>query len=200
VGFRNIRLAVPAFALGNGYAIACMGTLPMLYDHWLVLDALVNLPLQAIFAVMVIRRADAVLSGAKLPEVTSGAMVLAALRRGRLLMNYDALWFVFLASAAVFEAMLVLDGRYRDAPMAVFIVPVIAAVLRIWTKDRPRAMGWEELLAANALALLSIADAIMEGSGNLDFVVWNIAALVMAGPVLMAQEGKTRVRKVPKRS
>ena len=59
-------------------------------------------------------------------------------------MNYDALWFIFLASAAVFEAMLVFDGRYRDAPMAVFLVPVIASVLRIWTRDRPRAMGWEE--------------------------------------------------------
>ncbi len=200
VGFRNIRLAVPSFALGNGFAIACMGTLPMLYDHWLVLDALVNLPLQAIFAVMAIRRADAILSGEKLAPVTSGAMVLAALRRGRLLLNYDALWFVFLAGAAVFEAMLVFDGRYRDASMPVFIVPVIAAVLRIWTKDKPQAMGWEEILAANALALLAIADAIMEGSGNLDFVVWNVAALVMAGPVILAQEAKRGVRRVPRRS
>ena len=64
----------PSFALGNGFAIACMGTLPMLYDHWLELDALVNLPLQAIFAVMVIRRADAVLSRAPLPPVTTGAL------------------------------------------------------------------------------------------------------------------------------
>ena len=51
VGFRNVRLAVPSFALGNGYAIACMGTLPMLYDNWLRLDAAVNLLLQAVFAV-----------------------------------------------------------------------------------------------------------------------------------------------------
>ena len=127
-------------------------------------------------------------------------MTLAALRRGRLAVNYDALWFIFLASAAVFEAMLVFDGRYRDAPMAVFIVPVIAAVLRIWTKDRPKAMGWEEILAANALALLAIVDAVIEGANNLDFVTWNVAALVMAAPVLMAQEGKRAVRKVKKRA
>ena len=200
VGFRNVRLAVPSFALGNGYAIACMGTLPMLYDNWLRLDAAVNLLLQAVFAVLVIRRADAVLSGAELPPVTTGAMTLAALRRGRLRVNYDSLWFIFLASAAVFEAMLVFDGRYRDAPMAVFLVPVIASVLRIWTRDRPKSMGWEELLAGNALALLAIIDAVIEGANNLDFVTWNVAALVMAAPVLMAQEGKRAVGKVKKRA
>jgi exo-beta-1,3-glucanase (GH17 family) len=200
VGCRNIRLAVPAFALGNGFSIACMGTLPMLYDGWLRLDAAVNLGLQAVFAVLVILRADAVLSGATLPPVTTGAMSLAALRRGRLLVNYDSLWFIFLASAAVFEAMLVFDGRYRDAPMAVFLVPVIASVLRLWTKDRPKAMGWEEIIAGNALALLAIIDAVIEGPNNPDFVTWNVAALVMAAPVLMAQEGKRGVRKAKRRT
>jgi exo-beta-1,3-glucanase (GH17 family) len=196
VGFRNKRLAVPSFALGNGYAIACIGTLPMLYDNWLRLDAVVNLTLQAIFAVLVIRRADAVLSGAALPAHTSGAATLAALRRGRLLLNYDSLWFIFLASAAVFEALLVFDGRYRDAPMPVFIVPVIASVFRFWTKDKVTGLGWEEMLAGNALALLAIADAVIEGGLNLDFVTWNIAALVMAAPVVVAQEGKRGGRRV----
>jgi ABC-type uncharacterized transport system permease subunit len=79
--------------------------------------------------------------------------------------------------------------------MPVFIIPVIAAVFRIWTKDKPKMLGWEEILAANALGILAIASALMEGSANLDFVTWNIAALVLAGPVLMAQEGKRGVRK-----
>jgi len=194
VGFRDVRLAVPSFALGNGFAIGCMGTLPMLYDHWLELDALVNLPLQAVFAFMVIARADAVLGGRALPAMTTGAQTIAALRRGRLLMNYDSLGFVFLASAAVIEAMLVFDGRYRDAPMPVFIVPVIAAVFRFWTKDRPRQLGWEEILAAYALAILTMLDALIEGAKNLDFVTWGVAALVLAAPVVMATEGKTRAR------
>ncbi len=192
VGFRNMRLAVPAFALGNGFAIACMGTLPMLYDNWLRLDALVNLPLQAVFAFLVIRRADAVLAGRALPLVMTGAEVLAKLRRLRLPFTYDALWFVFLASAAVFQAMLVFSGRYRDAPLPVFIIPVMAAVLRFWTKDKPSNLGWEELLAANVLAVLALADAVMEGAQNLDFVVWNVAALVLAAPVIIAMPGKTR--------
>ncbi len=186
VGFRNTRLLVASFALGNGFAIACMGTLPMLYDGWLRLDAAVNLLLQAAFAFLVIRRADVVLRGKKLPPVVTGTQTLAALRRGRLPMNYDSLWFVFLASAAIFEAMLVFDGRYRDAPMAVFIVPVIAAVLRFITRDRPKQLGWEEILAAYALALLALAGMFIEGQTNLDFMTWNFAAWIMAAPVVIA--------------
>jgi exo-beta-1,3-glucanase (GH17 family) len=187
-GFRNIRLAVPSFALGNGFAIACAGTLPMPYDHWLVLDALVNLPLQAIFAYLTIRRTDALLAGEQSPQQTSAATTLAALRRGKLLFNYDSLSFIFLAGAAIMQAMLVFDGRYRDAPMPVFIIPVIAAVLKFWTKDKPKNLKWEDLLTANALAVLAIASAIIEGSANLDFITWSFAALIMAAPIVIAQD------------
>lgn len=199
VGFRDVRLAVPSFALGNGYAIACMGTLPLLYDNWQVLDALVNLPLQLLFAVLVIRRAEARLAGTPLPPAMNGAEVVAGLRRCRLPLTYDALWFVFLASAAVYEAILVFNGRYFDAPTPVFIIPVIAAVLRFWTRDRPRRMGWEELLASFALALLALADLLLEGSSNLDFCTWNVGALVLAAPCILAAEGRRGVRK-PKRA
>jgi len=199
VGMRNPRLAVPSFALGNGFAIACIGTLPMLYDKWPVLDALVNLPLQFIFAFLVIRRADALLSGATLPPAMTGAEVLAALRRCRLPLNYHALWFVFLAAAAIFEAILVFNGRYLDAPTPVFIIPIIAAVLRFWTKDRPQQMGWEELLASFSLAALALADLLIESSSNLDFVLWNVGAMVLAAPCIMAAEGKRGVRKAKKK-
>jgi exo-beta-1,3-glucanase (GH17 family) len=195
VGFRNQRLALPAFALGNGLAIACIGTLPVMYDTGLRLDALINLPLQAFFAVLVLRRADDVLAGRPLPAPTTGGDVLAALRRFRLPLNYDALWFVFLATATVFEAALVFDGRYRDAPTSVFIVPAIAAVLRFWTKDMPKPLRWEEILAANGLALLAVADSIVEGPKNLEFLIWNVCALVMAAPVVMTMEGKTKKRR-----
>ena len=188
-GLRNFRLAVPAFILGNGLAIAAAGTLPMLYDNWLMLDALVNLPLQAVFAILAIRRADAILAGEALPPAVSAAATLRGLRRGRPSLGYDSLWFLFLVSAAIFEAMLVFDGRYRDAPMAVFIVPVIAAVLRFWTKDRPANLGWEDVLAAASLAGLAIVDTMIEGAANLDFLTWNFAALILAAPVL-ANKGR----------
>ncbi len=195
VGFRNQRLALPSFALGNGFAVACIGTLPMLYNQWLLLDALVNLPMQAIFAVCIIRRADAVLAGKTLSPPQTGALVLADLRRLTLPLSYDGLWFIFLVSAVIFEALLVFDGRYRDAPMPVFIIPVMAAVLRFWTKDKPRQMGWEELLAGFGLAILAIASLLIEGAQNLEFVTWNVGAIIMAAPVVMAAEGKKRRRK-----
>jgi exo-beta-1,3-glucanase (GH17 family) len=169
-GFRDPRLLVPAFMLGNGYAIACIGTLPLLYGGWQYLEAAVNLLLQAVFAFMVVRRADAVLSGAASPQ------------RDR-----NTLEFLFLAAAAIVQALLVFDGRTRDTPLPAFIIPVIAAVLRFWTRDRPQALGWKEFCAASALALLAIADLVMEGAKNLDFVTWNLAALVLAAPSLEAK-------------
>ena len=182
-GFRNMRLAVPAFALGNGFALACLGTLPMLYDNWLRLDALVNLPMQALLAFVAIRRAEAFLAARPPAFTRSGAEVLVRLRRGRFGFDYGSLWFLFLASAAVFEALLVFDGRYRDAPMAVFIIPVMASILRLWTKDSP-ALGWEETLSGLALAVLALVDFVIEGPQNLDFITWNVAALALAAPVL----------------
>jgi exo-beta-1,3-glucanase (GH17 family) len=206
-GFRNIRLAVPSFMVGNAFAIACAGTLPMLYfswsyftTNWLDFDAIVNLPLQAIFAVFIVRRADTLLAGKPVPPYVSAATTLSALRRGRLLFNYDSLWFIFLISAAIFQIMLVFDGRYRDAPMPVFIIPTVAAVFRFWTKDKPHNLGWEDILAGNVLAVGALASAIIEGPNNLDFITWNVAALVLAAPILIAQDGKKAgvKRRVPK--
>ncbi|MDR3520636.1 MAG: glycoside hydrolase [Acidocella sp.] len=199
VRFRSSRLAVPSFALGNAYAIACAGTLPMLYDYWQVVDAIVNLSLQAVFAVMIIRRADAILAGEMLPPRVSAGATLAALRRGRLLFNYDSFSFLFLISAMIFQMMLVFDGRYREAPMAVFIIPVLGALFRFWTKDRPKNLTWEDILSANTLALAAIVSAVMEGANNLDFITWNMAALLMAAPIILATEGKRGVRKVKRR-
>ena len=169
----------------------------MLYDNWLRLDALVNLPLQAIFAVLAIRRAQAVLSGKILPPPITGAQTLAALRRGKFPFTYDSFWFIFLASAAIFQTLLVFDGRYRDAPMAVFIIPVIAAGIRVWTKDKPKQLGWEEILSANILALFGILDAVIEGGNNLEFVTWSIAAVIMAAPVIVAPEARRLANRRP---
>jgi hypothetical protein len=74
--------------------------------------------------------------------------------------------------------------------MAVFIVPVMASVLRLWTRDRP-SLGWEEILAAGALSGLAIVDMVIEGPQNLPFLMWNIAALALAAPVLAARRLRT---------
>ncbi len=194
-GMRNLRLAVPAFALGNAFSLACLGTLPLLYDKWQVLCALVNLPLQLVFAVLALRRAGAVLVGQALPPAQNGAAVLARLRAFRLPLSYDGLWFIFLAGAAVSQALLVFNGRYLDAPMPAFIIPIIAAVLRLWSKDKPVQMGWEELLASFALATLALVDLLLEGGQNLEFAAWNAGALLLAAPCILAAEAKKGRRK-----
>lgn len=191
-GFQNARLAVPSFVLGNAFSLACIGTLPLLYNNWLRVDALVNLPLQAIFAFMIIKRADHILRGNSPPKPITAAETIRALRRLSLRFNYDSITFIFMASAAIFEAMLMFDGRYRDAPMSVFIVPVVGAVFRFWTKDKPETLGWEEILAANVLGILAIIDSVVEGPENLDFVTWSVAAVVLAAPVILAQETRHR--------
>jgi len=200
IGCRNLRLAVPSFALGNGFAIACMGTLPLLYDKWQLLGAVVNLPLQFIFAFLVIARADDVFAGNILSPVIPGSEVLSSLRRFRLPLNYQSLSFIFLAAGAISQAILVLNGRYFDTPMPVFIVPIMAAVIRIWTKDRPQKMGWEELVASFALAALALLDMMMEGSANLEFVIWNIGALALAAPCVLAAESKRGIKKAKKKA
>lgn len=182
--FRNAHLVIPSFVLGNGFAYACMGTLPLLYDHWLQLDAMVNLPLQALFAFMAVQRTSLFLSGSKPAKNVSGALVLARLRRFYFSFDYESLWFLFLVSAAIFEALLVFDGRYREAPMAVFIVPVLASALRLWTQDFP-SLGWEEGTAGLTLAGLAAVDMVIEGPQNQAFFIWNCAAILLALPVLM---------------
>lgn len=177
------RVAVVAFALSNGFALACLGTLPLLYDNWLRLDALVNLPLQALLALLALRRAGNIWAGHSLPSPRSGAVILAGLRRLHFTFDYDSLWFLALVSAAVFEALLVFDGRYREAPLAVFIVPVFVSLLRFFTKDLPH-FGWEEKTAAAMLVGLAMVDCILEGPQNIQFMVWNGAAFILAAPAL----------------
>lgn len=183
VKFSSPRLIIPAFALGNGLAFACMGTLPLLYDHWLILDAVVNLPLQLLLAGLAISRARILLSGQTPRQHVSGAVVLARLRRLRFAFCYDSVWFLFLVSAAIFEALLVFDGRYRDAPLAVFIIAVIASILRLWTKDLPTP-GWEEKLTGWSLLGLAVMDIAMERPENIEFLIWNLTAIILALPAL----------------
>ncbi len=183
-GKSALRMALPAFALGNAFALASLATLPMLYNSWLWVDALVNLPLQALFAVLTMRRIADFISGGQGAGI-SGAQTLAAVRRGRLPICYDAISFIFLVSAAVFEALLVFDGRYRDAPIPVFAIPIVAAALRLRLSDAPMSLGWEETLAAATLAILALADILVEGPANLDFLLWNIGALIMAAPYIL---------------
>jgi hypothetical protein len=94
--------------------------------------------------------------------------------------------FIFVWTAAVMQLLLLFDPRYRDFPLPVFIVPLLAALTRILLGDLPRGGGREELWAGGTLAVAAVASAINEGPLNLQSLAWNAAALVLAAPLLLS--------------
>lgn len=185
------RLAVLAFALGGALSFAWAFTVPVIYDRYLWICALGNLPGQAVLAALLMRRAAAILSGRPLPAARTGAdatRTVQALLRLRLPALRDSLFedlgFLFVWAAGVMQLLLVFDPRYRDFPLPVFAVPLVVAVARALLADIPRGGGWEEWVAGGALALGAIASAVQEGPLNHQSLIWNVAALLIAAPVL----------------
>jgi exo-beta-1,3-glucanase (GH17 family) len=187
---RRIRDTAFAFALANAFVYACTITWHVLYDRSLIICAVINLAAQAVFA------CRALLHASHGPDLrASGAATTRAIRRavtGRMeavrwrFPGFDALWFLFLVTAAVIQAMLVFDGRYRDAPFPVFAVPVIIAVWRLAARDLPEMAGWEDWLPSAALALGAIISAVIALPYNLEFLAWDGCALLLAVPALLA--------------
>ena len=189
---RRVRDLVFGFALGNALAFAGAITAHELYDVSLMICAAVNLPAQTLLAWLAMRRA---VSGQAQPASISagdsadllrwtllGRAPIAAWRRGA----FDHLWFLFLVSAAVMQAMLALDPRYRDAPFAVLAVPVAAAAWRLLALDLPVCRDWRDWLPSAALAGFALFSAGRAGPLNSEFLVWNAVALVLAAPGLAA--------------
>jgi hypothetical protein len=182
-------------ALGWALVWAWSGTVPVVYDLHLGVAAAVNLAAQSVLAVLLLDRAAMVLRACPLPPHRTGAdatkFVLALFRlclprlplRAWLL---DDLSFVFIWTAAVMQLLLLFDPRYRDFPLPVFIVPLIATLTRALLGDILRGGGREELWAGGILAVVAVASAINEGPLNLQSLTWNAAALVLAVPVLVS--------------
>ena len=84
------------------------------------------------------------------------------------------------------QLLLLFDPRYRDFALPVFIVPLIATLTRLGQRDGPRGGGCEELWAGGTLAVAAVASAINEGPLNLQSLAWNVAALVLAAPLLLS--------------
>ena len=106
---------------------------------------------------------------------------------------FDDLSFVFVWTAAVMQLLLLFDPRYRDFPLPVFIVPLIAALTRLLLGDVPRVGGREAWWAGGTLAVAALASAVNEGPLNLQSLAWNAAALVLAAPVLLSAFRPARV-------
>ena len=202
-GWGCLALAVLALALGWAFVWAWVGTVPIVYDLQLGVAAAVNLTGQAALALLLLDRAALVLAGRPLPARRTGAQAtetvlgLFRLHLPRLPLRawlFDDLMFVFVWTAAVMQLLLLFDPRYRDFPLPVFIVPLLATLTRILLGDLPRGSGREELWAGGTLAVAAIASAINEGPLNLQSLTWNAAALVLAAPLLLSALRPVRVR------
>lgn len=191
----QVRLACVAMAAGGALVFAFAGTWPLVFDGHLLLAFAVNLPAQAVLAVLLLRRAGAVLAGEALALARTGAQASEAVQS---LLRFrpnlprdpagwlDDLSFLFLWTAAVLQLLLLFDPRYRDFPLPVFAVPLVAVLARAVLRDLPRGgAGWAELVAGGTLALAALASAVLEGSENTASEIWNTAALVLAAPALI---------------
>ncbi|MBV8523449.1 MAG: glycoside hydrolase [Acetobacteraceae bacterium] len=192
-GRLQIWLAVLAMSLGAALVYAWSGTVPVIYDHHLLLAAAVNLTGQALLAVLLMRRVAMLLAGRPLPPDRTGADATETIR-GLFMLRVDRRWqvwlfhdlsFVFVWTAAVMQLLLLFDPRYRDFPLPVFAVPLVAILARMVVGDLPRGGGGrEELWAGSTLAGAAIGSAIAEGPANLQSLAWNGGALLLAAPFL----------------
>ncbi len=187
---RRVWLAVLAMALGAALVFAWVGTVPDAFDGFLQVAAAGNLGGQALLALLLL---DRVAQGGW-PDRSAAETTEAV--RGLLLGRWRGLagwrdWlfadlnFLFVWTAAVLAVLLVVDPRYRDFPLPVFAVPLVAAVARLAGGDRARG-GREEFVAGGVLALAAIASAVLEGAANLQSLAWSGAALVLAAPLLLS--------------
>lgn len=188
-------LAALAMALATAFAFAWHGTVPVVYDRRLLVAAVGNLGGQSFLAVLMIRRAALLLAGEEPPSARSGADASAAVQallrlRWRELPKTEAallddISFLFVWAAALMQLLLVFGPRYRDFPLPVFAVPVVVTLARAALRDWPRGGGdWPEVLVGFTLLFGVAASQIIEGPKNLEAMTWNLAALVLAAPLL----------------
>lgn len=192
----QLRLAVLAMVLGGALGFAWAGTAPVLYDLRLRIAGIGNLAGQAALAWLLMQRAAALLTGRPVPPPRTGEQAtrtvrdllrlrLAVLRDWRA-WALDDLGFVFLWTAGLLQCLLVFDPRYRDFPLPSFAVPLAAVFARAALHDLPTGGGdREEFFAGAVLACGAIASMIREGPLNRQALIWNVAALLLAGPALL---------------
>jgi len=182
-------LDTASMALGAALGFAAATAWATLYDGHLMLAAAVNIPAQILLAALAVLR----FAGALPPEPSrTGAatteMVHALLTRARLPALrglFEDVMFLFLWTAAVMQMLLVCDSRYREFPLSSFAVPVLVTVALLGTKSPRAPLAREDVIAAATLAGAAVGSVVLEGPYNMQSLVWNAAAVVLAAPTLM---------------
>ena len=104
-------------------------------------------------------------------------------------------WTLTLFGAAVVTMGLVFDARYRDFPVAVYVVPAIAfAVLVLCRRETREADLREESVLAWVLAAGGIAIVLLEGFANHQAMSWAAVNFVLAGTVAYQKFSYRRAR------
>ena len=100
-----------------------------------------------------------------------------------------------LFGAAVVTLGLVFDARYRDFPVAVYLVPAIAfAVLVLCRRENREADFREESLLACVLAAGGAAIILLEGFANHQAMAWAAVNFILAGTVAYQKYSCRRAR------
>jgi len=197
----RFRLAILAMALGGALGFAVAETAPELYDAHLFLAGVVNLSGQVALAVLLLVRVERILAGEPAPPPRTGAAATEAVRtifhphwpRLHAEAAFEDLSFVFAWTAALLQALLVFDPRYREFPLASFAVPLVAVLARALARDLPVGGGGrEEAVVGGALALGAVVSLVQEGLANGQSLRWNAAALVLAAPALLRLARRAR--------
>lgn len=125
--------------------------------------------------------------------VAAAGMVFTALLRdpdgpcaARLSRVASVLRRVALVVAAVGAVGLTFDGRYRDFPATMIVVPAVAVVLLALARRRvePLPRVPEDPWLAVVVALGALIVPVLEGLANDDALAWAVVALVLAVPAL----------------
>ncbi|HEV7823182.1 MAG TPA: glycosyl hydrolase family 17 protein, partial [Burkholderiales bacterium] len=95
--------------------------------------------------------------------------------------------FVLLAGMSVVCLLLLADPRYRDFPVALFVVPSCGyALLRLIADERlDLSCGAEERAMALLIAVTAAGIALQEGWQNLQALEWSALCLLFAGSIIV---------------
>ena len=175
-----------AMALGTAWGYAAVTATGTLYDRHLEIAAAINIPAQALLAVLAMLRLTGqwpACSGRTARETSE--VVRALLTRGRLPPRaawFDDLRFLFLWTAAAMQMLLVFDPRYREFPLSSFAVPLLVEFGLFAAGARPP-RGADRLTQFTAwvLGLGAVASLVQEGPLNGQSLTWNVCALLLAG-------------------
>jgi hypothetical protein len=192
---RQMLVCCAGMLLGAALMFAAENALDTLYDIHLKIAAAANLAGQLALAMLAMRRlAGAIPAAPARTGADATRMFQTLIRRARLPQTqglFEDILFIFAWAAAVMQALLLFDPRYREFPLSTFAVPLLITAGRLLVRDLPRGGGGpEEWLIAGTLVIGAVASAIQEGPLNHQSLVWNACALLLAVPALMRLRGK----------